>query len=145
MASTQPSGHSTSGKGKKSRRTDAMEEYSSQGESDEPSSPARRRIRRVSKRTVVTSDEDEQEDKPRSRGDVTTNEENEDEDSDCASTYRVMRKTRSRILRRCTSRDSIVPSDDEASITRLTKKKRSIDVRHMMGDKRVRFQCLGIS
>ena len=139
VTSSQPSRHSRGQEGKGSRRRDEIETPSSQDEDEDPSSPPRRRVRRISKRTVVTSDEDEEDDTPRSREDVAANDENEDEASDGASTGRILRQTRSRTMGRGTSRDSRAQSDEEASRSRITKKKRSIDVRHMTGNKRVSF------
>ena len=100
------------------------------------------------RRTVVSSDEDEDEEEEErddvtpTQGDVTSDDENEGEESDGASTEQVSRRTRSRTLRQKTLHELTPPSDEEAPKNKMPRKKRSIDVKHMKGDRRVSSQYL---
>ena len=86
---------------------------------------------------MVASSEDEGEDARHAPEDTTSNDENEGEQSDGAPTESALRMTRSRTLRKKASRDPNPRSDEDIPKSKIPRKTRSIDVRHMKGDKRV--------
>ena len=137
MVSPRSSRHSKASQRKGALSIDTTKSCSSEDERETPTSVPRRRLRRRLRSTVVASDEDEEEDARCAQGDTTSNDKNEGERSEGASTEQTARMTRLRTLRKKTSRDPNPPSDEDTPKSKIPRKTRSIDVRHMKGDKRV--------